>query len=177
MCITKLATSNNTEITKIVCIQMKMSVHHYNWDREKIFHHFPDDIFKCIFSNENEWILITISLVCSKGSNEQYSIIGSENGLAPIRWQAIIWATHYTDVIMTTMASQITSLTVVYSTVYLDADQRKHQSSASLAFVWGIHRDRWIPHTKGQLRGKCFHLMTSSWMALFDDAYMRYSAQ
>ena len=60
---------------------------------------------------------------------------------------------HYIDVIMTTMASQITSLTVVYSTVYSDADQRKHQSSASLAFVWGIHRDRWIPRTKGQLRG------------------------
>ena len=70
---------------------------------------------------------------------------------------------HYIDVIMTTMASQITSITVVYSTVYSDADQRKHQSSASLAFVWGIHRDRWIPRTKGQLRGKYFHLMTSSW--------------
>ena len=69
---------------------------------------------------------------------------------------------HYIDVIMTTMASQITSLTIVYSIVYSDADQRKHQSSASLAFVWGIHRDRWIPRTKGQLRGKCFHLMTSS---------------
>ena len=64
---------------------------------------------------------------------------------------------------MTTIASQITSLTVVYSTVFSDADQRQHQSSASLAFVWGIHRDRWIPRTKGQLRGKCFHLMTSSW--------------
>ena len=49
---------------------------------------------------------------------------------------------HYDDVIMTTMASQITSLTVVYSTVYSDADQRKHQTPASLAFVWGIHRDR-----------------------------------
>ena len=70
---------------------------------------------------------------------------------------------HYDDVIMSTMASQITSLTVVYPTVYSDADQRKHQTPASLAFVWGIHRDRWIPRTKGQLRGKCFHLMTSSW--------------
>ena len=70
---------------------------------------------------------------------------------------------HYIDVIMTTIASQITSLTVVYSTVYSDADQRRHQSSASLAFVWGIHRDRWIPRTKGQLRRNCFHLMTSSW--------------
>ena len=48
--------------------------------------------------------------------------------------------THYSDVIMTTMASQITSLTVVYSTVYSDADQIKHQSSASLAFVRGFHR-------------------------------------
>ena len=41
---------------------------------------------------------------------------------------------------MGAIASQITSLTIVYSTVYSDADQRKHQSSASLAFVWGIHR-------------------------------------
>ena len=47
---------------------------------------------------------------------------------------------HYTDVIMDTIASQITSLTIVYSTVYSDADQRKYQSSASLAFVRGIHR-------------------------------------
>ena len=47
---------------------------------------------------------------------------------------------YYDDVIMGAMASQITSLTIVYSTVYSDADQRKHQSSASLAFVRGIHR-------------------------------------
>ena len=47
---------------------------------------------------------------------------------------------HYGDVIMDAIASQITSLAIVYSTVYSDADQRKHQSSASLAFVWGIHR-------------------------------------
>ena len=47
---------------------------------------------------------------------------------------------HYFDVIMTAMAYQITSLTIVYSSVYSGADQRKHQSSASLAFVRGIHR-------------------------------------
>ena len=47
---------------------------------------------------------------------------------------------HYGDVIMGTMASQITSLAIIYSIVYSDADQRKHQSSASLAFVWGILR-------------------------------------
>ena len=39
------------------------------------------------------------------------------------------------------IASQITSLTIVYSIVYSHADQRKHQSSASLAFVRGLHRD------------------------------------
>ena len=49
--------------------------------------------------------------------------------------------THYNDVIMGSIASQITSLTIVYSTVYSSADQRKHQSSASLAFVRGIHRE------------------------------------
>ena len=47
---------------------------------------------------------------------------------------------HYDDVIMSAIASQITSLTIVYSIVDSDADQRKHQSSATLAFVWGIHR-------------------------------------
>ena len=41
---------------------------------------------------------------------------------------------------MSTIASQITSLTIVYSTIYSGADQSKHQSSASLAFVWEIHR-------------------------------------
>ena len=50
------------------------------------------------------------------------------------------WFKHYSGVIMGAMASQITSLTIVYSTVYSGADERKHQSSASLAVVWGIHR-------------------------------------
>ena len=63
---------------------------------------------------------------------------------------------HYNDVIMTMMASQITSLTVVYSPVYSDANQRKHQSSASLAFVWGIHQDQWIPPHKGPVTWKMF---------------------
>ena len=71
---------------------------------------------------------------------------------------------HYSDVIMITMPSRITSLTIVYLIVNSGTDPRKHQSSASLAFVRGIHR--WpvnSPH-KGQWRGKCFHLMTSSWI-------------
>ena len=58
--------------------------------------------------------------------------------------QLCVWCRNqeslYNDVIMGVMTSQITSLTIVYSSVYSDADQRKHQSSASLAFVRGIHR-------------------------------------
>ena len=46
----------------------------------------------------------------------------------------------HTGVVMGAVAPQITSLVIVYSTLCSDTDQRKHQSSASLAFVWGIHR-------------------------------------
>ena len=73
--------------------------------------------------------------------------------------------THYSDVIMSAMASQITGVPIVCSTVCSGADQRKHQSSASLAFVWGIHR--WpvnSPH-KGQVTQKMFP---------FDDVIMRF---
>ena len=55
-------------------------------------------------------------------------------------WIPTVCTLHYDDVMMGAIASQITSLTIVYSTVHSGADQRKHQSSASLAFVRGIHR-------------------------------------
>ena len=70
---------------------------------------------------------------------------------------------HYGDVIMGAIASQITSLTIVYSTVFSDADQRKHQSSASLAFVWGIHRGSVNSPHKWPVTRKIF---------LFDDVIM-----
>ena len=82
------------------------------------------------------------------------------------------WRTaHYSDVIMSPMASQITSLTVVYSTVYSGTDQRKHQTPRYWPFVREFTGNRWIPLTKGQLRGKCFHLMTSSWNVLLCHTY------
>ena len=71
---------------------------------------------------------------------------------------------HYCDVKMGAMASQITSLTIVYSTVHLGPDQRKHQSSASLAFVLGIHRSLVHSPHKGPVTRKMF---------LFDDVIMR----
>ena len=54
------------------------------------------------------------------------------------------------------MASQITSLTIVYSSVYSGADQRKHQSSASLAFVRGIHHSPVTSPHKGPVTRKMF---------------------
>ena len=63
---------------------------------------------------------------------------------------------HYSDVIMGAIASQITSLTIVYSTIYSGADQRKGQSSASLAFVRGIHRRPVNSAHKGPVIRKIF---------------------
>ena len=63
---------------------------------------------------------------------------------------------HYSDVIMSAMVSQITLLTIVSSTVYSGADQRKHQSSASLAFVRGIHRSPVNSPHKGPVTRKMF---------------------
>ena len=77
-------------------------------------------------------------------------------------FQIIVW--HYNDVAMSLMVSQITSLTIVYSAVNSGADQIKHQSSASLAFVLGI--PRWpanSPH-KGSITRKMFP---------FDDVIMK----
>ena len=70
---------------------------------------------------------------------------------------------HYSDVIMGAIASQIASLTIVYSTVNSDVDQRKHQSSASLAFVRGIHRGPVNSPHKWSVTRKIF---------LFDDVIM-----
>ena len=58
----------------------------------------------------------------------------------PVMWRFVQLLHSDNDVILGTIASQITSLAIVYSTVYSGADQIKHQSSASLAFVREIHR-------------------------------------
>ena len=60
--------------------------------------------------------------------------------LALMRRAIAYFLWNYNDVIIGATTSQITSFTIVYSTVYSGANKRKHQSSASLAFVRGIHR-------------------------------------
>ena len=74
----------------------------------------------------------------------------------------VVGAVSYSDVVISAMSSQSTGVAIVYSTACSGADQRKYQSSTSLAFVRGITGDWWIPHTMCQQRGKCFHLMTPS---------------
>ena len=69
---------------------------------------------------------------------------------------------HFNDVIMTAMASQITSLTIVSSNVYSGADQGSIKAPRQWPLCGEFTGDRWIPRTNGQLLGKCFHLMTSS---------------
>ena len=60
--------------------------------RDKMINIF-NTIFKCIFLNDNFWISNKISLKgCMLGSNWQFPNIGLDNGLAPNRWQAIIWS-------------------------------------------------------------------------------------
>ena len=66
---------------------------------------------------------------------------------------------------MGAIASQMTSLTIVYSIVYSDADQIKHESSASLAFVRGIHRGPVNSPHKWPVTRKMFP---------FDDAIMNF---
>ena len=57
------------------------------------------------------------------------------------------WPLHYNDVIISAMASQITSLTIAYQAVYSGTDQRKHQSPAQMASnaenisIWWRHHD------------------------------------
>ena len=58
----------------------------------------------------------------------------------PRHTQNWVSTVHYSNVIMSPTASQITGASIVNSTVYSGAGQRKHQSSASLAFVREIHR-------------------------------------
>ena len=128
-------------------------------------------------------VLHKISLFIPWGSQSLYHLKSTK-----VSW----FHCHYTsfplrhsDVIMDAMASQITSLTIVYSTVYSGADQRKHQSFASLAFVRGIHRSPVNPPHKGPVTRKtfpfddvimswlgachiCVHLYTS-WCAILVD--------
>ena len=103
------------------------------------------------------WSVIFISTLSWYLAEVVSSISGTTYGIficwrISISWRKVTWLRHIihdnhgtliphcNNVIMSAMASQITSLTIVYSNVYSGADQRKLQSSASLAFMSGIHQ-------------------------------------
>ena len=110
-----------------------------------------------------------------------------QNNVDYINYSAVIWTAkyrqsschvqyftctnhpfHYSGVIISVMASQITGVSLVYSTVCSGADQSKHQSSASLAFVRGSHR--WPVNSP--------HIGPVTWkMFPFDDVVMRYECE
>ena len=100
--------------------------------------------------SSDQHLFYTISLLVRR------LLVGKKYHIEIMEMWASLTHKHYSDVIMGTVASQITSLMIVYWTVYSGADQRKHQSSVSLAFVRGIHR--WpvnSPH-KGPVVQKMF---------------------
>ena len=89
--------------------------------------------------------------------NETQCAVPAKHAYMEQGWPCAQYVQHYSDVIMGTMASQITSLTIVYWTVYSGADQRKRKSSASLAFVGEICRWPGKSLHKGPATRKCFH--------------------
>ena len=73
-----------------------------------------------------------------------------------------IYVSHYSDAIMSAMASQITSVSIVYWTV-VRVQIKENIKAPRYWPLWGeLIGGRWIRRTKGQKRGKCFRLMTSS---------------
>ena len=86
----------------------------------------PTDIFVCVLAG------VDLSLATSVAIQAVQVVVPTVFTELP--------ACHYDDVIMGTIASQITSLTIVCTTIYSDADQRKYQSSAPLVFVRRIHQ-------------------------------------
>ena len=159
-----------------------------------------------LIDTRNYFRKLTLKLLCQQKSDRTYCIINKllikelrnyvfyipsnlqVSSVVPVcmpfHWGILCGLTglhHYNDVIMVAIASQITSLSIVFPTVYSDADQRKHQSSASLAFVQGIHRwpvnqgiRRWpvnSPH-KWPVTRKMFPyddvIMSSRWLPMFD---------
>ena len=135
----------------------------------------------CGYSVGSQWISVTTCDI----SPGNFSSSGAKLGLPQYQWCVLryideigrcckmhfkikLCTHHYDDVTMGAIASRITSLTIVYSTVYSGADQSKHQSSASLAFVWGMHRGPVNSPHKWPVTRKMFP---------FDDVIMPYHAQ
>ena len=117
-------------------------------------------------TKHNSLFLINLKSIYPQPSEDTVYICGPAREVhMSIKYTTYGVARHYCGVIKGSRASQITSLTIVYSTVYSDADQRKHQSSTSLAFVRGIHRVPVNSPLKWPVTRETFPLMVSSWLS------------
>ena len=84
-----------------------------------------------LFSTNQTVVFYTLyNVMLMQSLMNKWSIVGHSTIDISLSFVTDIRCLHYNDVIMTTMASQITILMIAYSTVYSGADQRKHQSSA-----------------------------------------------
>ena len=99
---------------------------------------FNDKWFQQPVPSQKWWIHANVICLYKIDSALQGITSFISGQLLRVQWSTKVHH-HYNDVIMSAMGSQITSLTIVYSTVYSGPDERKHQSSMSLAFLRGIH--------------------------------------
>ena len=91
--------------------------------------HWSVILYVCIFARETNLVFGQILFPwCNLSTSLQTMTKGD------------IFPSHYNDVIISEMASQITSVAIIFSNIYSGADQRKHQRSTSLASARGIHR-------------------------------------
>ena len=74
-----------------------------------------------------------------------FSRTGTTNWLRRRDFMTFEWNLHYSDVIMSTMAFKITSLTIVYSTVYSGPDQRNLKALCHWPLCGKFTGDQWIP--------------------------------
>ena len=91
----------------------------------------------------------------------------------------VAFSCYNSDIIMSAMASQIAGVSIVCSTICSGAHQKNIEALRHWP-LWGESTGvRWIPLTKGQWRGKCFYLMTSScywWVLLVVVAFNNFSS-
>ena len=85
-------------------------------------------------------------------------------GRQDYKWDVVTWLW---DITMTSWWPQWrlkSSASRLFTQPFIQTQIKENiKALRNLPFEWGIHRDRRIPRTNGQLRGKCIHLMTSSW--------------
>ena len=137
-----------------------------HWDYSLQWHHMSiissqitDNLTVCspAYSIEQQWKMKALHHWPSERNSLVTKWFPSQ---VPVIWQ--VFSCHYNDVIMSIMASQITSLTIITQPFIQAQIKENIKALCHWPLCGEFTGDRWIPRTKGQWCGKCFHLMTSS---------------